>query len=236
MEKNSGFLFEEQFELWHNQVKDREGVTQADAEELKSHFLDIIDELTIAGLDEEEAFWVACKRMGRDFDWTTAYADVNKPLIQLKRSLIILAGVLAYFLLYYFINCSAKLLYVALIYNEANGYVAIDWISKYLIAIHLMVMVFVASIYFFERKTISFIESIELKPRHTVYLLLIAILLSILNTCLNPLTKTLVGYDRPLISHLYQVYLYFDYAFPFLICTSFAILYSKYYRAAKFII
>lgn len=233
MEKRVEFDFETQLELWHQHVKEQAGVTQADAEELKSHLLDVIDQLSAAGLDEEEAFWVASKRMGDSFDWATDYAEVNKPVIQLRRSLVILAGVLAYFLLYHFINCSSKLIYITLLYYQINGYVAISWISKYLIIIHLMVMVFVASIYFFEQKTISFIENIKLKPRHTFYLLMTAILLSILNTCLNPIAKILMKYDRPLFSHFYHIFLYLDYSFPFLICTSFTILYAKYYKKAK---
>lgn len=227
------FNLEKQVTVWYQHVNSQTGITQADAEELKTHLLDLLDDLKTTGLDDEEAFWVASKRMGSGFDWGEDYVEVNKPIMQLRRSLIILAGVLAYFLLYYFINCSSRLLYITLLYYQMNGYVAISWISNYLIAIHLMVIVFVASIYFFEQKTISFIENIKLKPKHTFYLLLTAIALSILNTCLNPIIKIVMKYDRPLFSHFHHIFLYFDYSFPFLICTSFTILYAKYYTKAK---
>lgn len=227
------FDLQSRVETWHAQLKADLPITAADSEELKNHLLDMMDELKASGLDEEEAFLIASKRMGNSVEWEADYSEVNKPVIQMRRSLVILAGVLAYFLLYYFINCSSKLLYITLLYFKINGYVAISWISKYLIAIHLMVMVFVASIYFFEQKTISFIENIKLKPKHTLYLLLTAIGLSISNTCLNPILKVLMKYDRPLISHFYDVYLYLDYSFPLIICTSFTILYAKYYKKAK---
>lgn len=233
MKKHADFNLEKQVTIWHRHVNSQTSITTADAEELRTHLLDLIDDLKDKELDDEEAFLVASKRMGIGFDLADAYAEINKPVTQLRRSLIILAGVLAYFLLYGFINSSSRLLYISLLYFQVNGYVAISWISKYLITIHLIVIVFVASIYFFEQRTISFIDDIQLKPKHTFYLLLTAVFLSVGNTCLIPITKILMKHDRVLISHFYDVYLYLDYSFPFLICTSFTILYAKYYKKAK---
>lgn len=234
MEEVIVFNLQHQISEWVNRLKSQPALTTADAEELKTHLLDMIDELQALGLDEEEAFWVASKRMGTISAWEADYSKVNKPVIQLRRSLIILAGVLAYFLLYNLINCSSKFIYIILLWNNVNGYLAIDWVSKYLIALHFMFIVFAGSIYFSEQKTIAFIENIKLTPKHTVYLLLIAILLSIIDTCLNPIVKSLIRHDRPLISHFYAVYLYFNYSFPFIICASFTILYARYYRKANF--
>ncbi|EOR94348.1 hypothetical protein ADIARSV_2482 [Arcticibacter svalbardensis MN12-7] len=233
MEKDGEFDLDTQVTVWYKNLNSLTEVTEADAEELRTHLLDLIDELKACGLDNEEAFWVASNRMGKTSDLGSIYTDINKPIIQLRRSLVILAGVLAYYLLYYFIHCSSKLIYISLLYFQMNGYVAISWISKYLIAIHLMVMVFVASIYFFEQKTISFIENIKLKPTHTFYLLLSAVVLSVLNTCLYPIIKNMTLSDRTIFSHLHHIYIYFDFIFPFTICAGFTILYSKYNRIAR---
>ncbi len=233
MEKDGDFDLDTQVTVWYKHLNSQTEVTEADAEELKTHLLDLIDELKAAGLDNEEAFWVASKRMGKTSDLGSIYTDINKPIVQIRRSLVILAGVLAYFLLYHFINCSSKLLYIVLLYSKINGYVAVSWISKYLIAIHLMVIIFVASIYYFEQKTISFVENIKLKPKHTFYLLLTAVVLSILNTCLYPIIKNMTLSDRTIFGHLHHIYIYFDFIFPLIICACFTILYTKYYRKAK---
>ncbi len=233
MEKEGVFNLEKQVTVWYQHVNSQTGITQADAEELKTHLLDLTDDLKATGLDDEEAFWVASKRMGSIYDWRSDYLEANKPVMQLRKSLIILAGVLAYFLLYHFINCSSKLAFIILLHYQVDGYIGINWISKYLIAIHLMVIVFVSSIYLFEQKTVSFIENIRLKPKYALYLLLTSIFLSLLNTCLYPIIKNMTLSDRMIFSHLHHLFIYLDYTFPLLICASFTILYAKYYKKAK---
>ena len=234
MERNIEFNLQEQISNWVRHLNTEPSITESDSEELKSHLLDLIDELKEAGLDEEEAFWVASKRIGSSSEWEADYGEVNKPLIQMRRSLFILAGVLCYFLLYYFIKFSSKLLLIILLLNKTDGYQAVTWTSKYLIGIHFVFIFFAVSIYFLEKKTVSFIENIKLKPRHTLLLLFTTIIFTITDTCLYPVAKNLMGQDYSLRSHLYHVLLYFDYSFPLIICVSFIFLYFKYYRKTKF--
>ena len=106
MESNAGFNLQRYIAGWMEKIQSEPAVTEADAEELKSLLLDLIDDLKAAGLDEEEAFWVASKRLGNSTDWSEEYRQENNPVIQMRRSLIILAGVLAYFICYYFILLS----------------------------------------------------------------------------------------------------------------------------------
>ena len=234
MERNIEFNLQEQISNWVRHLNTEPSITESDSEELKSHLLDLIDELKEAGLDEEEAFWVASKRIGSSSEWEADYGEVNKPLIQMRRSLFILAGVLAYFLLYYLIKFSSKLLFIILLLNKTDGYLAVTWISKYLIGIHFVFIFFAVSIYFLEKKTLFFIENVKMKPRHTLLLLFTTIIFTITDTCLYPVAKNLMGQDYSLRSHLYHVLLYFDYSFPLIICVSFIFLYFKYYRKTKF--
>ena len=234
MGRNNEFNLQEQIDRWVSKIRSEPSFTESDSEELKSHLLDSIDELKGAGLNEEEAFWVSLRRMGSSFEWEADYGEVNKPLIQMRKSLFILAGVMAYFLLYYFIKFSSKLILIVLLSYKTDGYFAVNWVSRYLTGAHFVFILLVVSIYFKEKKTVSFIENIKLKPKHTSLLLLATIVFGITDTCLYPIAKNLIGLDYPLGSHLIHTFLYFDYSFPLIICVSFILLYFKYYKKTKF--
>jgi len=234
MERNIEFNLQEEISNWTQHLQSEPSITESDSEELKSHLLDLIDGLKEAGLDEEEAFWVASKRLGSSFEWEADYRNANKPLIQMRRSLFILAGVLGYFLLYNFIKFTTKLLFVLLLLLKTDGSQAVNWVYRYLTGVHFVFILFLVSIYFLEKKTVSFIENVKMKPKHTLLLLFTTIIFSITDTCLYPVAKNLMGQDYSLRSHFIHLLLYFDYSFPLIICVSFIFLYFKYYRKTKF--
>ena len=230
-ERNIEFNLQDQINNW---VSSLGSTTESDSEELKSHLLDLIDELKEAGLDNEEAFWVASKRMGNCFELESVYSEVNSPIIQMRRSLFILSGVLAYFLLYYFIEFSSKLIFIWLLMQKTDGYLAANWMSRYLIGVHFLFIFLVVSIYLLEKKTVSFIENVKIKPKHTLFMLLTTIIFGITDTCLYPVAKNLASLDYSLRSRLIHVFIYFDYSFPLIICVGFIFLYFKYHRKTKF--
>lgn len=232
-ENNIEFDLQAQINNWVSSLRTASSITESDTEELKIHLLDLIDELKEAGLDYEEAFWVASKRMGNSSEWEAVYCEVNNPIIQMRRSLVILAGVLAYFLIYYFLLFSSKLLLIILLISEIDGHAAIRWVTRYLEGAHLFFLLFALSIYLLESKTVSFIENIKMRPRHTVFLLVTTVVFVVIDTCLLPICKNLIRKGVPIEGQFYDIYFYFNYSFPFMICVSFVILYSKYFRKAK---
>jgi hypothetical protein len=234
MESSMGFSLQRHIADWMGKIQSEPAVTEADAEELKSHLLDLIDDLIAAGLDEEEAFWVASKRLGNSTDWGGEYRLENNPVIQMRRSVIILAGVLAYFLCYYFILSTSKLLFITLLFNDVDGYMAADWVSRYLITFHFGFVLFFASIFFLEKKTVALIENIKMRPNHALILLATTVILAIADTCLYPIAKKLMGDNVPLHGYLYHFYRYFDFSFPLLISVGFVFIYFKYYKKVKF--
>jgi hypothetical protein len=185
-------------------------------------------------LNDEEAFLVASHRIGTTVDWEEDYSQANNQVIQMRRSVLILAGILVYFCLYYFIESTSKLLFIILLSEDINGYLAVNWVSRYLIGAHFIFIILVARLYFMEKKTVSFIENVKMKPKHTLLLLFITILFSITDTCLYPVAKNLIGQDYILRSNILHIFLYFDYSFPLIICVSFILLYFKYYKKTKF--
>ena len=159
---------------------------------------------------------------------------MNNSVIQMRRSVLILAGVLVYFCLYYFIESTSRLLFIILLSEDINVYLAISWAFRYLIGAHIVFMIVVAGIYFIENKTISIIENVKMKPKYILLLLFTTIIFGIADTCLFPIAKNLIGQDDPLRGNLIHIYLYFNYSFPLLVCVSFILLYFKYYRETKF--
>ena len=233
MEKNSNYKLQEQINNWLATIRSEPYVTESDCEELKSHMLDLIDKLKEKGLDDEEAFMVASKRLGNISNWGDEYKIANNPVTQMHRSLIILAGVLVYFFLFYFIEFTSKLFLIGLLAVDVEGYIAVKWVIHYLISCFFVVMLFFISIYFFEKKTIAFIEKIKIKPKFTVIFLITTFLIAMADTCLYVVIKKIIGDDYTLRSNLHHNYIYFEYCFPLMICIIFVLIYFKYYKRTK---
>jgi hypothetical protein len=226
------FNLQDQIDIWSRRINSESSVTEADAEELKAHLLDLMDELKESGLDEEEAFWVASKRLGTATDWGNEYLEANNSVIQIRRSAIILSGVLVYFLFYHFFEFSSKLLLSIFLYKGINAYMAIDWIYRYLIGTHFIMILLFASIYFMEKKVVSFIENIKFKPGHTLLLLLITFVFAIINLSLSPVVRNML--NKELIDHFIHIYRNYYYSFPLTVCIGFILIYFKYYKTSKF--
>jgi len=233
-EESFEFELQKQIENWVRRLKSEPSFTESDIEELKSHLLDLIDQLREKGLDDEEAFLVASKRMGTIPDLESDFREANNPILQIRRSALILAGVLVYFLLYHFIESSSKLMLMVSIYGGLDAYTGSQWVYKYLISWHLIVIFFITSIYFLENKVINFIENVRLKPKHTIFLLLTTFFLAIINISGTPIIKNMVNKERYIISYLFIHYRDFGYTFPLIVCVGFIIIYFKYYKIAKF--
>lgn len=214
---------------WERKFTNEPSITSIDLDELKNHLLDMIDELKASGLDEEEAFLIATKRFGDVQSLKPDYEEVNRPLIQMRKSVFILAGVLFYYLIFFFSKSSAKLLFILLLSLNKNEQTALDFLSKYLILVHILFIILIGSIYYFEQQTIACIEKVNLKPKTTLLLLIIAIFLSLADTFLYSVAKSIIGFNYSVRGHFYDNFLYFDYSFPILICGSFIVLYFKYY-------
>ncbi len=65
MDSDKDFNIQKQIDSWESKIKTDPSITESDAEELKIHLLDLIETLKDTGLDDQEAFLVASKRMGK---------------------------------------------------------------------------------------------------------------------------------------------------------------------------
>jgi hypothetical protein len=64
MEAQTGFNLTAAIQNWHQELTAQRGLTLEDRRELESHLRDSISELRQHGVSEEEAFRLACRRLG----------------------------------------------------------------------------------------------------------------------------------------------------------------------------
>jgi hypothetical protein len=133
MDQSNTFNLDNEINQWFGEKRTNPSFTASDREELKNHLYEIIDALIEKGLDEEEAFVVAKMRLDIDSEMEKEYNEGNKPILQMRSSLLILAGVLVYFMLYYFILSTSKILIIALQLNDVSKTVTIEWVFQVLI-------------------------------------------------------------------------------------------------------
>ena len=229
-----GFNLQDSINNWVNRLKSETSITKKDIEELKSNLLDLIEDLKETGLNDEEAFLVASMRLGKISDWENEYRKSNSWVLSLRRFTVIMAGVLAYFLFYHLIGLLSKLLLIILLYYKVEGFEAVFLVSRFLIAIHILFILFFLHLYFRDKKIISLIENIKLKPKHIIILLICAVIFGSTNVILSAEYKSMMGTNYILKSHMSHYLIYFDYTFPLLICLGFIFIYSKYYKISKF--
>ena len=233
MEYNGSYDLTEMVNDWAAGLKDKPALSESDIEEMKAHLYDSCESLMQKGLSEDEAFMVAKKRMGGSPELDEAYSQANQPVLQMRRSLYILAGVLVYFAAYYFILSTSKLLLLLLLHVETGAEEAVDWVLRYLVTGHFILLLFLASIYFLENITVAFLERLKFPPKTTVVLLVFVVVLALANHSLLPVVKSQMSSVPVLRSSIIQYNNYFELTFPFLVGLGFVFIYFKYHKKTK---
>ena len=229
MEINRDFNLHEYIHNWSQNLKHQPSFTVSDVEELKSHFLDCIDDLKAKGLDEEEACYIASRRMGSSFEWEDDFMQVNNSVNQLKKSVVLLSGAVGYFFFYYMILFVSELLLFILLISGVDGFEAIGWTNRYLVSIQFVMVVSTISIYFLEDRAIRHLNKIEFTTKRVIYFLMVTFLTGALSILFLPIIKNLIA-DINLRGYLIKYYQYFDYTFPVLVFICFLSLYLKFSR------
>ncbi|MGB5942143.1 MAG: permease prefix domain 1-containing protein [Leeuwenhoekiella sp.] len=97
MENTTKFDLTQNVVNWKADLHSKENLTQENILELESHLLDEIESLKTKTLSEEEAFFVAIKRLGNSESLSQEYGKVNSNIINWEKLLTQLQGVLIYF-------------------------------------------------------------------------------------------------------------------------------------------
>lgn len=224
---------EEKIESWFLNLKNENAFTESDAYELKDHLHDLMEELTGIGLDEEEAFIIASRRIGNVDEFEAEYRQENMEILQTRRTAIILSGVLLYFFSFHLFGSFLKLIFVILLKLDVSGWKALFWMNKFLITIHFLFIILFTSILLSEKKVLSFFEKIKISPKQAIFSLVAALILGISNVSLMAIAKSVIGDDLGLRGWFLHSFIYYQYTFPLLFCLGFILIYSKYYKKAK---
>ena len=85
MESSDKLDLESLLQAWEANLKQSRAFSRSDVQELKTHLLDLYDDLIETGLNEEEAFLIASKRLGQPVDWENEFTQTNQPFISCCR-------------------------------------------------------------------------------------------------------------------------------------------------------
>lgn len=100
------FQLEIAIENWKQQLLQHQTMTAADMEELQIHLLEEMDALTATGLNQEEAFLIASRRIGNPNDISCEFAKINHVVIWKNRFFWMIIGIL---ILQMFSSCAVFL-------------------------------------------------------------------------------------------------------------------------------
>ena len=150
----STFNLKQSVDSYINSIKNQGSITSSDAVELSAHLYDATDSLTKSGLSEEEAFIIACKRLGNEEVLTEEYSKVN-PYVKMNK---IWAYLIIGFNLFYSLP-SLFLLCVSIIYLTVYRIYDSSTESTLIVTIfHLLVMALVFYIVGKKNEISQFIE------------------------------------------------------------------------------
>ena len=236
VEENEEFDLQKQIGYWSRELQEHPPVGGADPEKLILQLKGQIDELVRAGLEEEEAYWIACKRVGFvSFNWDEENGQADDlSFIMARRSLLILAGVPFYFLCYYLIKSISDSFFIILRSFDVEPDMSVNWLLRYFIGTCFVFVLLMISIYRQEQRTINFIDNFRLTAKQVLGLIGTAFVLCVTETSLLPVSKRLLGGDTFIQDKFYAIIRGFDYLFPLILFSGFIILFSKYYRKTKF--
>jgi hypothetical protein len=89
---------------WKNTLKSNDSFTNENIDELEDHLIEQIENLKISGLNDEEAFWVAQKRIGSLKTFVQEYEKVNNLNIVKKKIYWMLTGIVMMLLYIFFVS------------------------------------------------------------------------------------------------------------------------------------
>lgn len=226
-------LIYQQASVWAEQLKTDPAFTNSDAEELKGHLIDLSFELTEKGLNEEEAFLIAASRLGDTSQLKTEFEEVNTSIIQMRKIILVLSGILAYFFLYFLMITSTRLLFFLLNRSKIDSVNSIKFTFYYVIAFHAFVIISHLIIYFNGKKLINKIADIKIKPQYTFVLFSGVFSLCVADQFFRMAIKSAIKIGTYSHRHLYYIFDYSAYSFPLILILCFIVLYKKYYLTIK---
>ena len=229
MEHSKNFHLAKILIAWEEDLKSSPAFTRSDIDELKSHLLDIYDDMLDKGLEEDEAFLIAVKRLGKPVNWEKEFSLTNTPILFTRKTLLLIAGIILYYCSFYLSLIVAKLIVITgkLLNVETIELIRFDRAFLYILL--LIVVLFLNCLFIKERFLIGLLEKIQFRPRHAVFIAIITLFFAAFERSLIPVLKNFIT-DIYLRNILFEMYMYFEYAYLILLIFGFIILYFRYFK------
>jgi hypothetical protein len=233
MKTNAYDLAEDRVEQWYNNLRSVSSLTESDCYNLKDHLLNTIDELKAAGLDDEEAFEVAMIRLGKDFNFEKEYGRVNSDILLTRKILLILSGIMIYFLFYFCMNTTARMIFFH------SGYIVEDTatlkrtILYFLIFYHLFFVILTVFIYINGSRIFNKTRNLKILPLHIVLLVIIVFSLAFTDFKLQNIINEELSTGYLLITNYFSILGYSGYSFSFVMALCFLTIFMRRNRLAS---
>ncbi|MDX8339755.1 hypothetical protein SLH46_11210 [Draconibacterium sp. IB214405] len=154
--------------------------------DLLSSIDDIIDEFEVS---EEDAFGIACERMGSRFEWQGEMKQVNEDNFQLKKVVLLFGGVIFYIFSYHFILSLNRL--VLLMSIAINGNIAdnVANSSTFFNLVYFITISGLAAVYFWHKPIKILFSRITASTTLNVIIVIATLASVVLELYLGPKVK-----------------------------------------------
>ena len=159
MEHSNKFYLAKMLIAWEEDIKRSSVFTRSDIDELKSHLLDIYEDMLDKGLEDDEAFLIAVKRLGNPVNWEEEFSRTNNPAIQIRKTLLLIAGIILYYCSFYLFLILAKLIVIAGKLLNIETIELIRFNRAFLCILLLLVILFFNCLFIKERFLIGFLDA-----------------------------------------------------------------------------
>ena len=182
------------------------------------------------GLDEREIYLVGLNRQREKDHSEKSESRVLANKASLKILLIMLSGVLIYFLTYFLLQGSSRLLF-GILHQFSHDFVfSMRWTWFYAITCQLIVIFFMTSLYIRDINLVKSLEKIKIKPLWMGLIFLATIFSAFIHRFCLIYCRNQVWNDRRLYYTMENIFVSIEFSFPFIIAAGCMVLYYKYYK------
>jgi hypothetical protein len=213
---------------WAKQLETNSSFTNSDIEELKSHFIELVGELLLRGLNEDEAYVIASARLGDPTILKSEFEEVNASIFQLRKTILLLSGVLVFMLSYFLMLFVSRLLVLILNWTTVTLNEKIHFVLLFVIVHHLIFLIFSIYFYFSGQKVLKRFGALKIKPHHTLGLFFAIIILASLDKWFRLIINDSIEFGGYVYKYLFTLFDYSGYTFPVIMIVCFIIFLKRY--------
>lgn len=189
-----------------------------------------VNSLKEKGLDEREIYLVGLNRQREKDPCKNSESRELANKASWRILLILLSGVLIYFLTFFILQGTSRFLFGILHRLRHDFAFSMRWTWFYAISCQLIVIFFMTSLYIRDINLVKSLERIKIKPLWMGLIFFATILFAFLHRLTFIYSRTPFLKDPKLYYTMENIFVSIDFSFPFIISISCLVLYFKYYK------